>query len=123
MSKQTYVVRKGHTFGAGNRLSEGDTAKLTEREAGGFLDKLQLASEAKEANSQPSEQSTVDDLTTLTGLGPSIAKELANANIETFADLAAASDEVLMAVQGVTAEKVASWKTTISQSDPETNNE
>ena len=47
MSKQTYRVKPGHRFGLGKALGPGDTVQLTEAEAQGFLDKLELVPEVK----------------------------------------------------------------------------
>jgi hypothetical protein len=41
---QTYRVRPGFTHGAGRTHQAGDTLELTEREAAGLLDKLELVS-------------------------------------------------------------------------------
>lgn len=45
MGKQTYRVKPGQRFGVGKRLGPGDTVQLTEAEAQGFLDKLELVPE------------------------------------------------------------------------------
>lgn len=41
-----YVVRQGYTFGAFDQLGPGDLVELSEREAEGFLDKLQYSGPA-----------------------------------------------------------------------------
>ena len=42
--KRTYRVKAGQVWGPGNRYCEGDVVELTEYEAAGFLDKLELVS-------------------------------------------------------------------------------
>lgn len=42
-----YTVRPGFTFGASKQHKPGDTVELTEQEAAGFLDKLELAEDTK----------------------------------------------------------------------------
>lgn len=45
--KQTYRVRPGFTFGVGRAKQPGDVVELTDAEAEGFLDKLELVGEEK----------------------------------------------------------------------------
>lgn len=42
MEKLTYRVKPGFRHGRDNEYGPGDTVELTEREASGFLDKLEL---------------------------------------------------------------------------------
>lgn len=39
--KKTYKVKEGQTWGVNPELQAGDTVELTEKEAAGFLDKLE----------------------------------------------------------------------------------
>lgn len=48
--KKTYRIRQGFTHGAGRSLQGGDTVEMTEREASGFLDKLELVIEEMISN-------------------------------------------------------------------------
>jgi predicted flap endonuclease-1-like 5' DNA nuclease len=57
------------------------------------------------ADSSPS----VDDLTTLTGIGPVFAARLAQSGISTFAALAAAGPEVVAKATGITSAKATDW--------------
>jgi hypothetical protein len=41
--KKTYKVKDGQTWGTNPELKAGETVELTEKEASGFLDKLELA--------------------------------------------------------------------------------
>jgi len=45
---KTYRVRPGFTHGAGRTALAGDLVEMTEREASGFLDKLELVEEQTE---------------------------------------------------------------------------
>jgi hypothetical protein len=42
--KKTYKVKEGQTWGFDPELKAGETVELTEKEAAGFLDKLEEAS-------------------------------------------------------------------------------
>ena len=48
--KKTYRIRPGFTHGAGRALQAGDLVEMTEREASGFLDKLELVIEEMISN-------------------------------------------------------------------------
>lgn len=62
--KYTYRVKPGRMFGAYNQHGPGDIVKLTENEAGGFLDKLQLVKES--APEPPAPDDEIAHLQTLT---------------------------------------------------------
>ncbi|NVO55217.1 50S ribosomal protein L21 [Rhodobacteraceae bacterium B1Z28] len=63
----------------------------------------EAAPAAKPAKKAPAkaEAPAADDLTALTGVGPAAAKKLAEAGIESFAALAALSDEQIAAIEAV----------------------
>lgn len=48
----TYQIKPGFTFGV-NRLQHPETVELTEAEASGFLDKLELVAEVKPQAKKP----------------------------------------------------------------------
>lgn len=48
MTKRTYVVRPDRRFGFGKKYGPGDTVELTEYEASGFLDLLELVVQSPE---------------------------------------------------------------------------
>lgn len=52
-AKKTYKVKEGQTWGSNPELQAGDTVELTEKEAAGFEDKLELASGAQGTSSEP----------------------------------------------------------------------
>lgn len=54
----TYRVKPGFTHGASDQYKAGDTVELTEAEAAGFLDKLELAKGGKKAKSDEDAQPT-----------------------------------------------------------------
>lgn len=59
--KQTYRVKDGYTFGKDKDKKAGDVVMLTEQEAAGFLDKLELVeSKAKAPTTKTNEDKTKD---------------------------------------------------------------
>jgi hypothetical protein len=56
-----YRVRPGVTFGPAGCIPAGQTVTLTEYEAGGFLDKLELVSEDLVSTSSTSEETAQPD--------------------------------------------------------------
>ncbi|MDA7964232.1 50S ribosomal protein L21 [Ruegeria sp.] len=59
------------------------------------------AKKAEAKAEAPAAAATADDLTKLTGVGPAAAKKLAEAGIESFAALAALSDEQIAAIDTI----------------------
>lgn len=87
MTKRTYVVRPDRRFGFGKKYGPGDTVELTESEASGFLDLLELVAQPPEPDKvQPLPAKIVEALA-LAGVQPEQTAMLA--------------DEDLLAIDGI----------------------
>lgn len=97
--KKTYRVKPGRQFGTVNVYSAGDLVELTEQEAFGFLDILQPAeSDIDEVADDDSFDST--PITSL-NLNGRIEAALLAAGFDVAGELNDASDEQLLAIEGI----------------------
>lgn len=100
MNKHTYMVRPGRRFGFGKKYGPGDTVELTESEARGFLDLLELVVQSPEpepdktqllpakiiealhlAGIEPEQTAALldEDLLVVSGIGPAALKTIREA--------------------------------------------
>lgn len=89
----TYKVKPGRTFGKNREYKAGDTVELTEKEAAGFADKLQLVTEEGTQMAGPP-PSVKPDLH-LTGLSEKLLDKLANGGFWTAEQVSHAGDDEL----------------------------
>lgn len=107
MAKKKFVVRPGATFGPGRIYQAGDIVEMEEVAYPGFADKLapfeeeaepEAASTGEAAGEQ--EESTAPPVLTELLSAP-VAKALIEAGLDTVDLVRAASDEELLAVEGI----------------------
>lgn len=108
MAKKKFVVRPGATFGPGRIYQAGDIVEMEEVAYPGFADKLapleeaaapEAASTGDAAVEQEEESTASPTLTEL--LSAPVAKALTEAGLDTVDLVKAASDEKLLAVEGI----------------------
>lgn len=77
-----YKVRSGVRFGFRNQFSAGDTILLTENEASGFLDKLELYEHVEEPDAVPEDDENAEPDVVLEDV--EVEKTLADKYVETY---------------------------------------
>lgn len=101
MAKKKFVVRDGFTFGIRGEHAQGDVLELDEAAGVAFADKLRPA-KAREEDAETANKGQGDEKPTILAyLSDKQRKALSEAGFATQADLDRASDEQLMAVEGV----------------------
>lgn len=73
--------------------------------------RFRVVSPAPKSDDMPPSDTTTDDLTLVTGIGPVYASRLRAAGIDSFEKIAAADDATLAGIVGVSEARVEGWST------------
>lgn len=97
----TYRVKPGYRHGISRVYGPGDAVELTEVEAAGFLDKLELVEGLAVSPGKLRNEIEPTPLASLDGLDRDILDILADADITTVEKVMALDDEVLLAIHNI----------------------